>query len=73
MTESKLKPCPFCGGSAKFRRRKMGGYLEHYVKCRSCNARSGVVAVSVLSSKAQIEEAEREAIREWQRRAHESD
>lgn len=68
MSDSRLPPCPFCEGSAKFRRRKMGGYLEHYVKCRSCNARSGVVAVSVLSSKAQMEEAEREAIRLWKRR-----
>lgn len=73
MTESKLKPCPFCGGSAKFRRRKTGAYLEHYVKCRTCNSRSGVVVIGVMSSNARASEAEAEAIRLWQRRAHESD
>lgn len=74
MTESRLKPCPFCGGDAKFRRRKVGAYLEHYVKCRTCNCRTGVVAIGVMSSNDRVEEAEREAIRAWQRRAaHVSD
>lgn len=66
---SELKPCPFCGGSAKFRRRRNGPYLENFVKCRGCNCRSGVVIVPVLSAAARIDESEREAIREWQRRA----
>ena len=69
MSESRLPPCPFCEGSAKFRRRRNGPYLENYVKCRGCNARSGVVAVPALSSIDKIDEAEREAIRLWQRRA----
>lgn len=69
MSESRLPPCPFCGGSAKFRRRRNGPYLENYVKCRGCNARSGVVVVPALSSAAKIDEAEREAIRAWERRA----
>ena len=66
---SELKPCPFCGGAAKFRRRRNGPYIESFVKCRDCNARSGVVIVPVLSGDARVDEAEREAIREWQRRA----
>lgn len=66
---SELKPCPFCGGSAKFRRQKAGAYLEHFVKCRGCNARTGVVAVSVLCDRDQAEVAAAEAIRAWQRRA----
>ena len=66
---SELKSCPFCGGDAKFQRRKVGAYLEHYVKCRTCNCRTGVVAIGVLSSNARASEAEAEAIRLWQRRA----
>ena len=66
---SELKPCPFCGGSAKFRRKRNGPHLENFVKCRGCNARSGVVLVPVLSGDDRVDEAEREAIREWQRRA----
>ena len=69
MSESRLPPCPSCKGSAKFRRKRNGPYLENYVKCRGCNARSGVVLVPVLSSAAKIDEAEREAIRLWERRA----
>ena len=64
-----LKPCPFCGGDAKFRRRKVGAYLENFVKCRSCKGRAGVGVIGVLSSNDRVEEAEREAIRAWQRRA----
>lgn len=67
---SEMKPCPFCGGAAKFqRRKKIDKYLDHYVKCRKCNARTGVITISVLASKDQVDEAERRAIRAWQRRA----
>ncbi len=37
MSEIKLKPCPFCGGTNL---RIMGG-IGKYVKCRDCEASSG--------------------------------
>ena len=36
MTESELKPCPFCGGDAE---RQMTGRATHFGWCERCDAR----------------------------------
>lgn len=33
----KLKPCPFCGGGAEFRR---SGRQGHYIACKGCDSSS---------------------------------
>lgn len=41
MTEINLKPCPFCGGEAKFKSKSLFNYVdETWVECDSCAARS---------------------------------
>lgn len=42
MVNFELKPCPFCGGSAKILRLRSGKYC---VTCSSCGARGGAVWV----------------------------
>ena len=42
MAKSELKPCPFCGGSARILRLRDGKYC---VACSSCGARGGAVWV----------------------------
>ena len=44
--ETKLKPCPFCGGSAGYYEFNMDSYDEYkevYVYCRECEARTPVM------------------------------
>lgn len=41
MAEIKLKPCPFCGGEAKFKSKPLFNYVaETWVECDSCAAKS---------------------------------
>lgn len=44
-TTTDLKPCPFCGGEAEYRRTAIntdGAWYEAvYVRCISCDARTG--------------------------------
>lgn len=42
MAKSELKPCPFCGGTARILRLRGGKYC---VACSSCGARGGAVWV----------------------------
>lgn len=42
MSETKLKPCPFCGGEAKIH----SEYVAVYIKCEECGATSGIVKVA---------------------------
>ncbi len=42
MSEIKLKPCPFCGGEAKFE--NMGEFVV--TKCEDCGAESDMIRIS---------------------------
>lgn len=44
---AELKPCPFCGGEAVSLIRKQKGKKQVSIKCRQCNARSGVIVLDV--------------------------
>lgn len=58
--ESKLKPCPFCGGEAKKNMAKTEtGELKYYISCQKCYARSRSFTFT------QNEEA---AVKAWNRR-----
>ena len=41
MSEIKLKPCPFCGGEAKFE--NMGEFVV--TKCEDCGAESDMIRI----------------------------
>ena len=70
---AELKPCPFCGGKP---------YLETshrafikakttkvaFVRCRSCEARTGRFELSAFGRSSFSEEANRRAIDAWNRR-----
>lgn len=56
-----LKPCPFCGATAKLR---FGPMLEYaYVECEVCGARTKIINRSVKYC------ATDEAAKAWNRRA----
>ncbi len=47
-----LKSCPFCGGEAKPLVRKQKGKKQISIKCKTCNARSGVIVLDVWEESA---------------------
>jgi Lar family restriction alleviation protein len=57
---SVLKPCPFCGGKARWRYRKPIGW----VMCKKCGASS-----ATLSDNYEEADCQQEAIAAWNRRA----
>ena len=45
--EIKLKPCPFCGGSARFETRAIFASQVITVKCKECEAECKPVGISI--------------------------
>jgi hypothetical protein len=41
MDEEELKPCPFCGGKAKFYEKPVGKYIVVCTECGACNVKKG--------------------------------
>lgn len=56
MSNTELKPCPFCGGKAELIRRSSESPYNHGVWCRSCRCRTS------------FEKSENEAIEAWNTR-----
>lgn len=67
--KDKLKPCPFCGGKEPdLIVHKKGRIKDLSIKCRCCNARSGVIAApSWCGASEEIEDL----MGYWNRRAYE--
>ncbi len=61
MPETKLKPCPFCGGKGVLNNEE--NRIVSFVKCVQCGAESGLVRVSAEYC------ADDKAIEAWNRRA----
>ena len=43
MDDTKLKPCPFCGGEAEIIRYCDGPIVYYYASCKECYSTSGCV------------------------------
>lgn len=76
MTETKLKPCPFCGGTKlkidSKRTFRHGGkkHCSVTVRCMQCHARSPVVGILMDNMKYDEREiCEKEVAEAWNRRA----
>lgn len=68
MKDNELKPCPFCGGEAKFRHIGKGTYkneLGVLVRCKSCGASTEIYYPLGWTS---YEERKRSVIEKWNRR-----
>lgn len=61
MPETKLKPCPFCGGMGVLNNEK--NRIVSFVKCLSCGAETGLVRLSAEYC------SDDKAIEAWNRRA----
>lgn len=65
-----LKPCPFCGGRAKLEpnfRAFINAKSTHvaFVRCTSCNARSGRFNLADYGCTSHSSQAERAAVTAW--------
>ena len=60
MPETKLKPCPFCGGEGVLNNER--NRIVSFVKCAQCGVESGPVHVSAKYC------ADERAIEAWNRR-----
>lgn len=74
MKETKIKPCPFCGGKAYLERSHRAFINAEttkvtFVRCTVCNARSGRVNISDYGRTSSSVEASSKAVRAWNRRA----
>ena len=67
---AELKPCPFCGGKAKMQRFELRYYKGCYdidISCEDCACKSiGLPTDTVYRS---IEQAEQNAVENWNRRS----
>ena len=73
MSEIKLKPCPFCGGEAYFRKpqkEKGGAFVSVGVECKKCGAYPYSTLCYEFLSESELQEA---AAKSWNRRAGEQD
>lgn len=66
-SEIKLKPCPFCGGEAEFYSGYSNDLSYARVDCENCSA--GTYNDSDRNPEATMEELEKSAIDDWNRRA----
>lgn len=60
-----LDTCPFCGGVAMPIVRKQKGKKQVSIKCKTCNARSGVIILDVWEDTAPAVD---EVAKYWNRR-----
>lgn len=67
-TNENLKPCPFCGGEAKFRNECHNDLLIACVKCTDCLA--STYANSNSYHGRTLDELEEMVIKAWNRRAN---
>lgn len=67
---NKLKPCPFCGSEARFRRTKkesMTGRWDAWIECKGCYAKPYIYEARIFEK----EEEVRERISfQWNRRTN---
>lgn len=75
MKETKIKPCPFCGGRA-YLERSHRAFIDAetakvtFVRCTVCNARSGRVNIADYGRTSSSIEASNKAVAAWNRRAN---
>ena len=73
MKETKINPCPFCGGRA-YLERSHRAFIDAettkvtFVRCTVCNARSGRVNIADYGNSSSSWEASEKAVRSWNRR-----
>lgn len=63
MSETALKPCPFCGGEAAVMETWAYGYAEKHVQCKKCDISTPSVPFRQKGT----------AVRKWNRRVGEMD
>lgn len=73
----KIKPCPFCGGSASCMTTRpfdsaVGINSVHFISCISCEAR-GSEELDWTDSKYDRQEAQRKALKSWNERVCDND
>lgn len=64
MADTKLKPCPFCGGEAKIKHTRYWNSDTSFVECSNCFARSDEVEKSFSIASDVV------AIERWNRRVN---
>ena len=65
MKDIELKPCPFCGGTAKlYREQGIGGYFGSVIRCEDCGAKAAWKQISYTTA------CDHEAAEAWNRRAN---
>ena len=71
MSEIKLKPCPFCGGTGQFRTHYHGLFQIMKVECMVCEAVSprGLISQDDFRDDAARDDAQSTAAWRWNRRA----
>ena len=68
MEETKLKPCPFCGGQGRIITKSWDLFLTAvYVECENCEARTGLVEGGSLKVERKL------AIEQWNNRVFEKE
>ena len=68
MSDTKLKPCPFCGGVAKlYREQSVGGLNGSIVRCEKCGAKATWKQMSYTYA------CDHEASEAWNRREGEQE
>lgn len=73
---AELKPCPFCGGEADYRKSRINSQDVVYVHCKNCNARTNLVFldkphwhIGEPINRYTVQEAKDIAMELWNRRA----
>lgn len=67
MNETKLKPCPFCGGIAEIKHDFYDNDQHSYVRCRGCRCKISDVQISTEYS------SDEKAAERWNRRVDDAE